>query len=750
MAWHAIGKQPDTFASSGTDWTRKLKDCDPYLVWSDATGGEVSAATCGPEKLPLVQVLIELPTSADDATARRRLNPLRDALGPAFELSHVRLYFGVRFLTGGLPLDDVHKLVDLVGGQIVRFTVMAHRHRERRAVAPADGLRSAISGQGAGSTWLNTQPKAHPLGGGVPPAPPALPALLGIIDDGCPVGNELFWPDAGRPAIVRLWHQGRGEAPANTSPSDACADGSHTQHAAYPDWRDPAIRVHLNPIPLIINTFHYGDELALDELARSDAASRAAGPDKLPLFGPQSHRRIGYPRRPPHWTHGAAVLGLAAGDKRPLLAEDCQHAPRRRMADRPIVFVQLPETKVEETSFGSLAGHVLDGIHYILSHADPKQHVVVNLSYGHHAGPHDGTSMFEQGVEELLERHPLLHVVVAAGNSHLARCHARSAVPPGQTRRLNWRVLPDNPEDSFLELWLDGDARAVTVTLVPPGGSQGEVLSVSHDEARSWVHSPSGTLRCAAIFAPSVAQGRNGTMVLIAVAATQRVPQDTGQPGDLRLFSRVTQRARRALEGVAGVWRVEVRNAGTASVDLHAWVERDEVAPGRSFRGRSVGRQSYLLDDDDDPLAVPVAPTSTLNGIATLQHCRYHVIGAMNARDGSLSDYSTAGPTRLGGRVHGPTLVTLGDESRALPGLRSPGQGSGATARVGGTSIAAAVFSQMLAADPDKPFFRKPHYPPTPDRPRFPTDPLLAPSLLRGDSERVFPPGLEPERHHQR
>lgn len=718
-------------AATGIDWSAAsaLRDCDPYLVWADASSQS-------PAEDPKVSLLIELRTASD-----------RAHLPSELKLTHIRLFFGYRFLTATMPLKALHLLSKLVGGAVLRFTLLASRHRAKQKVpakAPISKL-SELATESAGAVWLRQ--RFRPMTAGIAP-----PALLGVIDDGCPVGHERFWHADG-PAVVTLWHQGRREEQTG---APRPADGAGRQQAPRPDpyayyWRDPGMLLRFPGMPSWIPTFFYGDELALREHATYQRRSAEGRP---PLRGPMSHTATGYPRRPPHWTHGAAVLGLAAADAAPQLAADACRARRAAVARRPLVFVQLPEMKVDDTSFGSLAGHVLDGIHYTLLQAAPAQPVVVNVSYGHHAGPHDGTSMFEQATAELLEKNLLLDVVIAAGNSHLARCHAFSFVPAKRTRRLRWRVLPDNPEDSFLELWFDGDVTGTTLSVFPPGSS--EPLKIGHGKAGVW--NDSGVLRCGAVFAPRVAQGRHGTMALLIVAPTQRLPVAADGGAPIRMAANVGTK-RRSLLGLPGVWRVEVTNGGTADVGMHAWVERDDVAPGRSFRGRSVARQSYLLDGDCDPDAVPVRPEATLNGAATLVHARFHVVGAMSAWDGCLADASAAGPNRSaasGGRCEGPDVVTIGDESRRLRGLRTTGQVAGATARVGGTSIAAAVYSQMLAehrstsASSNAKFLRPCWDFATPTWPRFPGQPALASPLLRGECLRVFPPGIAPRHRHQR
>jgi hypothetical protein len=728
MAWEHIGEGIDG-ASSGIRWDAgQLQGCDPYLVWADAT----SAKRAHENQAPVVHLLVEL----RDATAGVQF--LRSIHGEPFALSQ-SAWPRPRYLTCKLPLGQVKHLADKYGRQqVVRFTLMAARQVWRQQQPLQKSTQPFLL------HLLQTKSLVLGAGPAATPAPP--PALLGVIDDGCPFAHPSFWTDDDTrkvPKVAVLWHQGRGEAAAGV------AERQQSIQPPDPDdpWRPMEARPSLAPGPQPASGYFYGQELPL--LERVQHAGRFVGPPAAPYSvtrpGPDGYKAARYPRRPPHWTHGAAVLGLAAAAHPPQPI-----SPDRRqgeIAERPIVFVQLPEPTVDDTSAGSLAGHVLDGIRYILGQAIPQddgkeQPVVVNISFGHHAGPHDGTSMFEQAAAELLQHNRQLELVVAAGNSHLSRGHASGHLMRNKPQSLHWQLPPDNPVDAFIEIWLDGDARQVSITLHPPGGAGSEDLTTLHDEAHLWTL-PSGQACCGVVFAPCVAQGKNGTMALIAVAPTARQRQSPKDDTSVRLFMAATQTRRKVVEGLAGCWQIELLNNGSADVRWHAWVERSDVAPGRSFGSALRPRQSYLLDGPRSH----VTPECTLNGIATLAHERFHVVGAMNGWDASLADYSAAGPARDGTRADGPTLVTVGDESRLRPGLRSTGLNGGSVARVGGSSIAAAVYSQVLAQDrshggrPGTPVLRPHDAWETPQRKRFPTDPELASPLLRGECVRAYPPG---------
>src|SRR6266581_4297263 len=176
-------------------------------------------------------------------------------------------------------------------------------------------------------------------------------------------------------------------------------------------------------------------------------------------------------------SHGTHVMDLAAGF-------DEASAP----ADRPIVAVQLPVQTTADTSGGKLDNPVLDGLWYLASRADSvaadmhsgRLPLVVNLSYGLIAGPHDGSSPIERAIDQFIALRSTpkapMAVVVAAGNNRLSRCHASFHLEAhgvqGDRHSLTWRILPDDRTPSYLEIWLpNGGWPSVRVQVTPPGGA---------------------------------------------------------------------------------------------------------------------------------------------------------------------------------------------------------------------------------------------------------------------------------------
>lgn len=639
---------------AGSLWTSKnLSRCDPYLVWADAVTSEASSGLD-------IAVLVELKEGVDGHLAFLKPMSLGSAAlsGPSFVPNGFEPAGLSRFITGFVNRAALDLLVQLVvDGVIERFSIQ----NSREEIATATQKRWELAAQSMQPRNMFEVLCTTAAGSGTPNAAAHGGTYLGIIDDGLPF---LRLPGLGSGPKAHLWDQGwRRPYLPNTQPGTPPGAGN-------PYWD---VAWELAPGMPKPRGFLYGRRLKVPPTL----GNARKGNDRDDYFAGD------YGTPSPRKTHGAGVLGLMA----PWLSG------ARGPADWPrhvsgLAMVQLPTSTVQDTSGGSLAMRVLDGLRYVLwqeerdRNGHPQERpVVVNISYGVHAGPHDGSSMFERALEEMLERHRKLEIVLPVGNAAQAQCHARLKFEaPGDSRSMDLEVLPDNGRDTFVELWLPKDAK-VKLGIRPPGASaafdvvQGEArIHFDPDAAGSM-----GAVHFGAVYADEVAQGTEGAMVLLAIGPTRR----THRPECSRALN---QQTRRECLASPGVWQLTVTllegNAGT----VDAWIERDDAPPDRAVGSR----QARFLD---------ASPEGTMNGIATLKHERLHVVGAMQV-DGALSRYSAAGPDRLEGFQDGPEQVAPADWSSGLPGLRTTGFLRGAVTRINGTSAACAVYTRWLAEHP--------------------------------------------------
>jgi hypothetical protein len=607
MSWvqRSVGLQ------SRVDWKPALgQGCtDPYLVWFDLLGFprwlQRDEAPEGRSRPPVVPILIELDTPCAAQTLPAANIP-RPYHQPLREGGSAS-----RFVTGRATPREIAKLM---GAPHVRRVQI-----DMSRTAPEPGP-TAVLGRGR-------------------VAPPAA-VWVGIIDDGCAFAHRSFRA-AGRSRVEYFWDQ-------NPLDDPLCA-----------------------PLPWTGSTgFGYGRELRPSklELDREDEAA---------VYMQLKYRRPGQSRV----CHGTAVMDLAAGRPAPLprQLEAMADLPDDAAGKAPIVFVELPHVDERDTCSTSLGVHLLDALRYMIDrverHAsnglsvDPSQRLVVNISYGALAGPHDGTTIIEQAIDELIEKRGNLAVVMAAGNTFqrpppVRPTHAAMKLAPGQSRAVAWRVQPDDITDSYLEIWFaGGDASpGMRVTVTPPGGSAQQV-----QPGESWTWTVGDEAVAGVVFPARVPQSTKATMALVAIVPT------------------VPRRGHRAAP--EGPWLVEVENGSTRDdVEVHLWIERDDLVAG-ALRRR---QQSYLESRGGQPVDVGWS-------LSSLTHGRHTVVaGGLRLSDSVLASDSACGPAVSPARQRPDVLAPSSLAANAV-GLKVAGTTTGVVAAFSGTSAAAASVSRWIA-----------------------------------------------------
>ncbi len=138
--------------------------------------------------------------------------------------------------------------------------------------------------------------------------------------------------------------------------------------------------------------------------------------------------------------HGTHVAGIAAGDG------SSSSAGFRGVAPQAWIIA------VKTTFF---TADILEGVAYIFDEAERRGlPSVVNLSLGGQEGPHDGSSAFERGLDELAQG-PGRAVVVAAGNEGDQAIHV-SGTLGGGSRTFE---LEAGGREVVLEIWYPGTSR---------------------------------------------------------------------------------------------------------------------------------------------------------------------------------------------------------------------------------------------------------------------------------------------------
>ena len=375
-------------------------------------------------------------------------------------------------------------------------------------------------------------------------------------------------------------------------------------------------------------------------------------------------------------SHGVSVASIAIKNvviKPPEVAESVPN----------VVAVQLPASTVVDSSGASLGAHALDGMHYIFNIAalhTPaaetfKRPVVVNLSYGAIAGAHDGTSILESAMDELLTlRAHNTAIVLPAGNARETQTHLSGDIKPNSIFAFNWTLPPSDATDSFLEIWVDNDA-CIEVQVTPPYGAAPSGW-VSPNEMKLWQVSTGGvTDTVGALINIGASTNSNAhKQTLVALAPTQ-----------------YTHAVPRALLS-AGVFKIEAKNTSAVTITAQAWVERDGAVLGLDGGGQQ-STLSYIDPPWQDPASMQMI--GTLNSIANGEHTIS--VAAYTASNGEPCGYS--GESLIDKHRKNPlTVAAPGDEGEGpWSGLEVREALGTDTFRMGGTSLAAPTVTRWLA-----------------------------------------------------
>ncbi len=627
---------------TGIDWARPgaTDGADPYLVWAEAD----QFAGYGGRQPRWLPIALELHPGVSisqlvAAASRRWL--------------HVPPVYTSRAAPAGLSFCTAR----------VRPAFFQH-------VAPGGNLHSLVKRLELGLPAGNgtDDPTGHTSGSNSAMSPGdrlLTGKVLGIIDDSLALAHTNFLDPRGRPRTAFFWrqdHAGKGSIPATMGYGHELTGADI--HAA----------MQANVFGGMVDEGGVYIDLGLSTLGQEPPQGRI---QFHALDTPTSHGTHVADLAAGPRTMEAQVANLPPGfDAPPSWAEAGDDASRC-----PLVAVQLDYDTVADTSGGSMNVHVLDGLMYILSRCAASAQVTVNVSFGTLAGPHDGTSLLEAAMDQLLALlgNRRLAIVIAAGNSYQDRTHANLTLRRGQSETLHWRVLPDDASQSFLELWLPPDAEGIELQITPPGRTALPTLRIG--QSRMWLDGGDKPV-CALIYPRHVATGNHGTCALLALAPSFSFKrEDATAP--------------------AGLWEISLTNTRSGSVTIDAYVERDDVViPARGgarqshFEDRfynTSGNPGDWVDHPDNPSLI--RRSGNFNSIGT--GSQTVSVGGTRIADGSWAHYSPRKPDPDASRPERPVVVKVpdtqafSDENAALLGLKAAGTRSGGVARLAGTSDAA-------------------------------------------------------------
>jgi Subtilase family len=373
--------------------------------------------------------------------------------------------------------------------------------------------------------------------------------------------------------------------------------------------------------------------------------------------------RLAYPAALPNMTHGSHVASVGAGNKSYKNPSAAANFHEDAAASASIIAVHLPQSTLEDSSGGAMNAQLLDGIHYILANSSEDARVVINASYSTHAGAHDGTSILEVAMDELISlSDEKLAIVLPVGNHYEARGHARfdlTTTPKNKklSQEMLWQVLPDCSSSSFMEIWLPSEqASFLEIQLTDPNGNSIEQAGVG----QNWVFGNDlKSPQCSIIFPELPGSSTKGVMALLVISPTQQDASNIGV-------------------ALHGLWTVTVKLSNKAekikdlTIPVDAWIERNDTIK-RAHRQRG---QSYFVDK-----AYEGSRNTIAGGNKTI------IVGGYQSQNMIAAAYSACSPD----------VAAISDENKSLRGVRGAGAYGLSVVRMNGTSVAAPMVARCIA-----------------------------------------------------
>jgi Subtilase family len=513
-SWLKIGKNQGPLK---INWAKKRNRlfADPYLIWADITDflGYVAKARSQPDFKVQVALSVKFLDAKLAAEAAATSLVILKQIGLPNPILFIPIASFIRFegewfFTGRFPIDEFGKLFRWLRNLQKNAKIEARLELGVPLLAP--NLKQAE---------VLVKPKLAKLRKNV----------LVVIDDGCPF------------ARVQLCRKIKGVLSSRVK---------YFWDQAEKDRKLPS-----RPP----SDMGYGHELTgtdIDQVLGNQ-------PRGEPVDEAAVYREFEYAPMQERETHGAHILDISAGNPDPLKPG----APVDEAGDADIIFVQLPREAVADTSGGAMNVFIHDAIAYALARIDNTAKVVINLSYGTHAGPHDGQSLIERFMDARLEMREDMAIALSAGNAYNAQCHASANLScggaPGDAVTFQWEIAPSDPTDSFMEIWCEPVKGSISslkleVVVTTPDG-----MSCLVRPDKAFVYRDDSSLEVlAAVINNSSTPNGEGPMILCAVAPTAVGTRHKARP-------------------ISGIWTVKVTNKSKSlAVRIDAWMTQFLVTPG--------------------------------------------------------------------------------------------------------------------------------------------------------------------------
>lgn len=340
------------------------------------------------------------------------------------------------------------------------------------------------------------------------------------------------------------------------------------------------------------------------------------------LRTPYLRPRDGGPESPGHGTH---VCGIAAGSGR---------ATGRYRGVAPEADLIVVSADFE---------HPLDANRYILKKAEElKRPVVINLSWGSHYGPHDGTDLEASGLNALVgPGKPGRAITVAAGNEGEDRIHVSARVALGDSAVFS-AFTPLGTSLVEIDIW--HDSKDVFTTSVGYGTTTGSTAPV--------VSASTGTVRRKSISSGAFAGA------VVTVDCSEAPYANNPALSHVMVDVDLSQTDYGGRPHMPWVITLE-RTSGSGTGEFHAWLSSEDGQYFLQRAGEVPGDSDLTITDQAcAPYLISVGSYVTTTKWTDVDGRRVDY-GVPGYPPGSISYFTSRGPTRDGRRK--PDLVAPGE-----------------------------------------------------------------------------------------
>lgn len=306
--------------------------------------------------------------------------------------------------------------------------------------------------------------------------------------------------------------------------------------------------------------------------------------------------------------HGTHVAGIMAGDD-------------------PTFGGVAPGAELLVVKSDLVDAHVADGLRYIFRVAKSRRlPAVVNLSIGHHWGPHDGTNSLSQVIDEVSG--PGRIVCCAAGNEGNDNIHAVQSVPGGATHTIRFRAPASEVDEAWLTGWYAPEGQ-LEVAVRSPRGFVTPFQGVMQGGRPAHRHElPDARIR---IETPGPDPFNKDFNFTIQIRLSGQTPPTTGD-----------------------VWKLLIRNPSATPRRVDVWTYDGLDSPQVVFSGASVEDSMKVSTPGDAAAAITVGAYTTRNEWTDIDGDGRVVEYGLD----DITDFSSEGPLRNGAQK--PDLAAPG------------------------------------------------------------------------------------------